>query len=239
MLATATIDHPDNSFFLEPETRATGTAQEGILPLHDAPNAAVIRAKSLQANIQQLKKLLEPEGATKFTLWGDFFRRQLQKGPAPQTILFAARPAFISWLLDFKAWGVETENLKASVCDLLILEKGWNGDDAEAITIESVEHACAFIDALGPRARLFEPFPDPDGLVGLEARKHDKAAYLSFYKDGLIAYAFRAGDAIHRGNKATPNAVMRVLDAVFWALVCLSKAVPPRLPSFFFAHFGR
>ena len=215
MLATATIDHPDNRFFLEPETRATATAQEGILPLHYAPNAAVIRAKSLQANLQQLKKLLEPEGATKFTLWGDFFRRRPQQGAAQETMSFAARPALISWLLDFKAWGVESENLKASVCELLMLEKGWNGDDAEAIAIESVEHACAFIDALGLRAKLFESFPDPDGLVGLEARKDDKAAYLSFYKNGLIAYAFRAGDAIHRGNKATPNVVMRVLDAVF------------------------
>lgn len=215
MLATATIDHPGNRFFPEPETLATASRQKDDLPIHDVPKAAVIRAKSLEANLTQFRKLMVPEEATQFTLSGDPFKHHVQRSPGQQTISSDARPALISWLLDFKAWGVESEHIKGSVRELLTLEKGWNGENAEPISLESAEHACAFIDALGPRSGLFEPFPDPDGLVGLEARKNDKAAYLSFYKDGLIAYAFRTGNAIHRGNKATPNVVMQVLDVVF------------------------
>jgi len=218
MPATATLEYPKNGFF------ESGTQANPFIPRHaasvfDVPNAAITRAQSLQASVGKLSQLFAlaetdlplaiPAVDTSSVKW--HFRNYFTHATASS----AARPALISWLLDLKAWGDETEQLKASVTDLLNLQRGWDGEDADPIDPRSAEHACAFIDALGERSKDFEPFPDPNGLVGLEAHKEGKAAYLSFFHDGLMAYVFRVGNAVHRGNKANPDVVKRVLNAVF------------------------
>lgn len=216
MPASATLEYPKYRDS-EPGTKAVPVAWEDSITALQMPRAAVTRAQSLQAHVGklgQLFALIDPIASPKSAVEEFAVKPSFREYPSQQTASSPARTALIAWLLDLRAWGVETEQLKASVRDLLNLKRGWDGEDAEPISPHSIEHACAFIDALGSRSKDFEPFPDPDGLVGLEAHKKDKVAYLSFYEDGLIAYVFRANEAVHRGNKSKPDAVIRVLNAV-------------------------
>lgn len=219
MFDTAVLQHPKDGFS-QFETQAFLGPWKSVVAWGPQPTPEITRVQSLQANVGKMGQIFArdqhdlPETLAvdspllhKDQLFRDLLVRQTAASPARATL--------ISWLLDLNAWGDATEQLKVSVKELLTLRRGWDGYDAEPIDPISAEYACAFIDVLGERSKDFEPFADPNGIVGLEAHKQDSAAYLSFPNDGLIAYMFRVGGAIHRGNRASVDTVKRVLNAVF------------------------
>lgn len=164
MLTDATLDYPFSSFFESEIKEATPTIPS------QSHNGGMSRARDLQKNIENLSGLLTQEQTHFQATLNEAVhipKVRFRESIPEQTVSTEPRRVFISWLLDLKAWGDETEQLKANVEDLLALKKGWDGEGAEPIHPLSVKSACDFIDRLGQRSREFEPFADPNGLVGL------------------------------------------------------------------------
>ena len=97
------------------------------------------------------------------------------------------------------------EDAKTALEELAHLKEGWDGHSAAPISLDSIEYAKQFIDRLNNRAAIFEPFPDPDGTVGLEAHMNDISVYLNFSATGTIAYVVKHADAVHRGHGVATN----------------------------------
>jgi len=95
------------------------------------------------------------------------------------------------------------------------LKAGWDGYNAEPISADAIRHAIAFVRSLGMQGSLFEPFPDPDGSVGLEGHKNNKSVYLNFSSLGAIAYVIKGGNSIHRGHDVNAETVHKLLDVLF------------------------
>jgi len=95
------------------------------------------------------------------------------------------------------------------------LRENWDGHGAARISSSAMEHILEFLRANRCLAAKAEPFPDPNGNVGLEARVGTKVLYLSFAPSGEIAYLARDGHAIDRGRGADSAKIRNVLQAIF------------------------
>lgn len=100
--------------------------------------------------------------------------------------------------------------------ELEALGANWDGQGAEPVSRKAIEHAQAFLALLGPQGKAFEPFADPDGSVGLEARKGSGAvAYIVVSESGRFAYVLRKGARTHRGSEVEQADVLKILDLLY------------------------
>jgi hypothetical protein len=93
------------------------------------------------------------------------------------------------------------------------LKSNWDGYGAEPIQSESIRHAVEFLKANADLGLSYEPYPDPDGSVGLEGQKGPNVLYLNFAPSGEIAYLLKIGSAVHRGHGADAHAIRKISDA--------------------------
>lgn len=87
----------------------------------------------------------------------------------------------------------------------------WDGHGAKPISRQAIAHAVRFVQSVPQYASNFEPFPDPIGNVGIEARIRDKTLYLNFASSGEIAYLVKAGSSTHRGRGVNPDMIRELL----------------------------
>ena len=122
-----------------------------------------------------------------------------------------------------KAQAVTSLEVRAELKDFLTLGFDWDGHGAKAISPKACVHAWRFLRAPLRQLPEFEPYPEPDGSVGLEYHKENKSLYLSFAADRQIAYVLvvrkSGAEEVHRGRgviagKVIPVSIRRILDAV-------------------------
>jgi|GEM_PF-2892295 len=113
------------------------------------------------------------------------------------------------------AEGSTQDSIEQEIRSYAELKKNWDGHGAARISSSSIEHILAFLKVQPHLAEVAEPFPDPNGNVGLEARVGDKVLYLSFAPSGKIAYLVRDGQAVDRGRGADSAKICNVLEAFF------------------------
>lgn len=118
----------------------------------------------------------------------------------------------------------ELETFRRELDEIGALGSDWDGHDAAQISGNACRHALEFFEALPADLRQFEPYPEPDGSVGLEYHRDNTfSLYLSFSPEGELSYVavFRdpkGGEEVHRGSgiKATdelPDALRVFLGA--------------------------
>ena len=116
---------------------------------------------------------------------------------------------------------ISLDTIHKELQDLSDLEDNWDGHDGYAISKRACNHAWSFIKLLGNKANRFEPFPDPDGSVGLEY--HDGgnvSAYFNFSAGGELSYVVILGDVVHRGHgihveDELPSILRSIVDAIY------------------------
>lgn len=100
------------------------------------------------------------------------------------------------------------------------LEEGWDGHGAKSLSQIACDSALTFLELLGSKAALFEPYPEPDGSVGLEYHDADRGSiHLSFSPTGDLAYVAARGTEVHGGRgvrmeKEIPPALKPFLDGI-------------------------
>ncbi|MGH8470763.1 MAG: hypothetical protein ACREVY_17920 [Gammaproteobacteria bacterium] len=87
----------------------------------------------------------------------------------------------------------------------------WDGHGAKPVSRQAIAHAVRFVQSVPQYTSNFEPFPDPNGNVGIEAHIRDKTLYLNFASSGEIAYLLKAGRQIHRGRGVDPDKIRALL----------------------------
>jgi hypothetical protein len=95
------------------------------------------------------------------------------------------------------------------------LEQDWDGQGADRISRDAIDHALTFMESLLPAGPAFEPFAHPKGYVGLEARKKSKSAFLLVSPTNRFAYVIRSGDSVHRGDDVDPAAIRELLALLY------------------------
>jgi len=95
------------------------------------------------------------------------------------------------------------------------LEAGWDGNNAAAVSLDAIKHAKRFTSNAHTIGVSFTPFADPDGSVGLEARKSGKVAYLIVSADDRFTYVLREGDKVHRGDNVDASTIRELLALLY------------------------
>ncbi len=117
----------------------------------------------------------------------------------------------------------KTNTLEAILKELQELsqyESDWDGHGGRAISKRACEHAESFVSMMENKASFFEPYPDPDGSVGLEFHGNGaKSMYFNFSAEGELTYLVVLGKEVHRGHgvhvtDSIPAAVRIFIDAI-------------------------
>ena len=107
------------------------------------------------------------------------------------------------------------------LADLLLLEKDWDGFNALPISKKSHLQVNKFLSHIGNIAVFFEPFPLPNGGIGLEIHiEKDNELLLSFSPEEEASYVVASKGEVHRGTgikditKDMPSTVVRFLNGL-------------------------
>lgn len=95
------------------------------------------------------------------------------------------------------------------------LDQNWDGQGADRISQDAIDHALNFVESLLPTGAAFEPFAHPKGYVGLEARKKGKSAFLLVSPRNRFSYVIRSGGSVHRGDDVDPAAIRELLALLY------------------------
>jgi hypothetical protein len=112
------------------------------------------------------------------------------------------------------------EAIHKELHELSQYESDWDGHGSRAISKRACEHAESFARMMGNKASFFEPYPDPDGSVGLEYHDNGTTSmYFNFSADGELTYLVILGTEVHRGHgvhvtDSIPAALRTFIDAV-------------------------
>jgi hypothetical protein len=98
--------------------------------------------------------------------------------------------------------------------ELELLEKNWDGEDAEPVSLDAIQHAKRFLVDL-PDAAIFTPFANPDGRVGLQGQQSGKSAYLLISAENLFTYVLRVRGQVHRGHSTDAPMMRQILEFLF------------------------
>lgn len=81
-------------------------------------------------------------------------------------------------------------------CNEILAEcnhRGWDGYDAEPITVKSCEYAMSFIKELPSDVKIPELIPEPSGELGLEWSRDKKSLILSISDKQIIEFGYCDG----------------------------------------------
>ena len=95
------------------------------------------------------------------------------------------------------------------------LGQNWDGQGADRISRDAIDHALNFVESLLPTGPAFEPFAHPKGYVGLEAREKGKSAFLLVSPTNRFAYVIRSGNSVHRGDDVNSAAIRELLALLY------------------------
>ena len=106
-------------------------------------------------------------------------------------------------------------NLTEAINDIKALGYHWDGRAALPVSPQAIATAQTLLAQFGANAKMFEPFADPDGSLGLEAHKGQKSLYVVASPEGTFAYVLRDGQTVHRGSKVDLENMRRISSALF------------------------
>lgn len=96
---------------------------------------------------------------------------------------------------------LKRQELFKELDELLLLEQNWDGHNALPISKIPHSQAYKFLNSIGQKAAFFEPFPLPNGGIGLEIHiEKDYELLLSFSPESEIAYVVALNTEVHRGR---------------------------------------
>lgn len=128
----------------------------------------------------------------------------------------ASYPSFQSLDIFHEGTAATTKNVELDPWqELEVLGDGWDGDRAQPVSLDALEHARRFSRSVSDIGTSFTPFAYPDGSVGLESQKAGVAAYLVVSPSNRFTYVLRASDSVHRGDDVDSEKMRELLALLY------------------------